>query len=182
MKKQKTSFWSTISRVILALGVISIFSIWLPNKAAPSFDSCHQEAATLKQYGWDVTSSESNGKCSVSATKSDPKTGRSTQAKYNFNDDLAKDKPLYSVSSETTYKDGHKTSEQREYTQKFVVDARPSVGDVLTGTPDPQSGRLDVKEGPTVQPAKDRLVSKSETTPSGVKTTTTYDDQTGQSD
>ena len=113
MKKQRTCFWSTISRAILVLGVISIFSIWLPNKAAAGF--CQDKASQLKQSGWDVQSNVSSSsasayaKCNIIATKTDPNTERTTRAKY---DALGDGNDGYNYSTETTYKDGHKTSEE----------------------------------------------------------------------
>ena len=61
----------------------------------------------LKSYGWQVQSSENatSGAVTFTATKSDPKTGETTQAKYDYYGDS------YTSSVEHTFKDGSKTSE-----------------------------------------------------------------------
>ena len=83
MKKQKTSFWSTISRAILVLGVISMSSTWLPNQArAISADdqsainaaiNSDQNAIAkinqLKSYGWQVNASKGGEYTNFTATK-----------------------------------------------------------------------------------------------------------------
>jgi hypothetical protein len=120
MKKQKTSFWSTISRVILVLGVISMSSIWLPNQVRARSNEDQQPVLNgdqygytkinqLKSYGWQVQSTEdAAGVVNFTATKSDPKSGESTVATYRYYGDS------YKATTEHTFKDGHKTSESVE--------------------------------------------------------------------
>ena len=133
-------------------------STWLPNQAsADDFNDeqprmtgdqyAHAKINQLKSYGWQVQSTETaDGKVTFTATKSDPKTGESTKATYNYND------RSYTSSVEHSFKDGSKTSEQSK-----------GVDEDLN------------KGGKVIDAARTRNVSSVTTDPSGNKTTKVYD-------
>ncbi len=93
-------------------------STWLPNQARADdytdeqpkqVDYAQEKVDQLKQYGWQVQSNKSGDKTTFIATKTDPKTGETTQAKYVISGDS-----YYTEDVEHTFKDGSKTSEQRQ--------------------------------------------------------------------
>ncbi len=158
MNKQKTSFRSAISRAILVLGAISLCSTWLPNQArADDYNDeqpklvgdqyAHAKINQLKSYGWQVKSDETaDGQVTFTATKSDPKTGETTQATYHYTSNV------YSSSVEHTFKDGSKTSEQSKGNDDDIR-----------------------KDGVNIDPARTTKVSTSTTDPSGNQMTKVYD-------
>ncbi|HMK37104.1 MAG TPA: hypothetical protein VK463_18675 [Desulfomonilaceae bacterium] len=157
----KPSFWSRVPGVTLVLGVLSMFSIWIPSQAHPEpiifsdkFPAADvvEKIDLLKQGGWKVQSSTNGDKTTVVATRTDPKTGRTTQANYQFREGAQE----YSWSQETTDKFGRKTSEQHVTADQILSNDGSNV----------------------LRPGHDRVVSRSNTDPStGIKTTTTYDDK-----
>ena len=115
MKIYKPSFWSRVSGAILVLGVIFMSSTWLPNQAHADEDDQPQpldiqgKADDLRQYGWQVSTSKTGNETTLMATKTDPKTKETTQAKSPILDDGD-----YTRDVKHTFKDGHKTTEQSQ--------------------------------------------------------------------
>ncbi len=184
MKIYKPSFWSRVSGAILVLGVIFMSSTWLPNQARADEDDQPQpldiqgKADDLRQYGWQVRTSKTGNKTTLMATKTDPKTKETTQAKYLIFDD-----GYYTRDVEHTFKDGRNQPSRvkgfgdclRREAMRFRISTATRL--ISSSTTDP-SGIKTTKVYSGV--VDNRVVQTTKTDPSGNQTIKTFDDQTGK--